>query len=204
MYRSYTVLILKSSVLSCGHTLPIVILPEHQRSCNIRELTSTGRQTHEVRIKRMSSAQAVGTFSVRSPFQVLCMLKTCHPINPTSPDRERISPHVARRQHTSNVCELIQTIDVRWCYRARCDTPLTCSFNVIIECKKCPRVVLWISLGYEFVHIFLSFTSSVPVLQGVVSDGSVLSSCLIRTCWSDIMQLLIWKCRLCIVTYVAI
>ena len=71
---------------------------EHQRSCNRRELISTGRQTHEVRIKRMSSAQPVGTFSVRRPFQLLCMLKTCHRIDPTSPDEERISPHVTRRQ----------------------------------------------------------------------------------------------------------
>ena len=71
---------------------------EHQRSCNRRELISTGRQTHEVRIKRMSSAQPVGTFSVRRSFQLLCMLKTCHRIFPTSPDEERISPHVTRRQ----------------------------------------------------------------------------------------------------------
>ena len=71
---------------------------EHQRSCNRRELISTGRQTHEVRIKRMSSVQPVGTFSVRRPFQLLCMLKTCHRIDPTSPDEERISPHVTRRQ----------------------------------------------------------------------------------------------------------
>ena len=35
---------------------------EHQRSCNKRELISTGRETHEVRIKRMSSAQPAGTF----------------------------------------------------------------------------------------------------------------------------------------------
>ena len=71
---------------------------EHQRSCNRRELISTGRQTHEVRIKRMSTAQPVGTFSVRRPFQVLCMLKTCHRIDPTSPDEERMSPHVTGRQ----------------------------------------------------------------------------------------------------------
>ena len=119
MYGSYTVLILRSSVLSCGHTLPIrypsfvhqfpmrctsgsspslIRSTEHQRSCNRRELISTGRQTHEVRIKRMSSAQPIGTFSVRRPFQLLCMLKTCHRIDPTSPDEERISPHVTRRQ----------------------------------------------------------------------------------------------------------
>ena len=60
--------------------------------------STPGRQTHEVRIKRMSSAQPVGTFSVRRPFQLLCMLKTCHRIDPTSPDEERISPHVTRRQ----------------------------------------------------------------------------------------------------------
>ena len=71
---------------------------EHQRSCNRRELISTWRQTHEVRIKRMSSVQPVGTFSVRRPFQLLCMLKTCPRIDPTSPDEERISPHVTRRQ----------------------------------------------------------------------------------------------------------
>ena len=46
----------------------------------------------------MSSAQPVGTLSVRRPFQLLCMLKTCHRIDPTSPDEERISPHVTRRQ----------------------------------------------------------------------------------------------------------
>ena len=71
---------------------------KHQRSCNRHELISTGRETHEVRIKRMSSAQPVGTFSVQSPFQVLCMLKTCHRIDPTSPDKKRISLHVTRRQ----------------------------------------------------------------------------------------------------------
>ena len=71
---------------------------EHQRSYNRRELISTGRQTHEVRIKRMATAQPVGTFSVPRPFQVLCMLKTCHRIDPTSPDEERISPHVTGRQ----------------------------------------------------------------------------------------------------------
>ena len=71
---------------------------EHQRSCNRRELISTGRQTHEVRVKRMATAQPVGTFSVPRPFQVLCMLKTCHWIDPTSPDEERISPHVTGRQ----------------------------------------------------------------------------------------------------------
>ena len=71
---------------------------EHQPSCNRRQLISTGRQTHHVGIKRMSSAQPVGTFSVPSPFQVLCMLRTCHGIDPTSPDKESISPHVIRRQ----------------------------------------------------------------------------------------------------------
>ena len=83
---------------------------EHQRSCNRRELISTGRQTHEVRIKRMSTAQPVGTFSVRRPFQVLCMLKTCHRIDPTSHLTRnachRMSPD---DKHTSNVRELIRT-----------------------------------------------------------------------------------------------
>ena len=41
----------------------------------------------------MSSAQPVGTFSVQSPFQVLC-----HRTDPISPDKERISPYVTRRQ----------------------------------------------------------------------------------------------------------
>ena len=75
---------------------------KHYPSCNRRELISTGPETHEVRIKRISSAQPVGAFSVPSPFQVLfqvlCMLKTCRGIDPTSPDKERISPHVTRRQ----------------------------------------------------------------------------------------------------------
>ena len=43
---------------------PSVRSTEHQHSCNRRELISTGRETHEVSIKRMSSAQPVGTFSV--------------------------------------------------------------------------------------------------------------------------------------------
>ena len=106
---------------------------EHQRSCNRRELISTGRQTYEVRIKRMSSAQPVGTFSVRRPFQLLYMFKTCHRIDPTSPDEERISPHVTRRQaykqrmRTDTTRSKIGVYVSRsvWCYPARCDTPLS-------------------------------------------------------------------------------
>ena len=86
---------------------------EHQRSCNRRELISTGRQTHEVPIKRMSRHSQLGPFlfQVPSKFCVCSKLAT-----------RLIQPHLTRNafhcmspddKHTSNVCELIQTIENR-------------------------------------------------------------------------------------------
>ena len=87
MYGSCTVLILRSSVLSCRHMLPIhypsfvhqfpmrctsgsspsqIRVHQTSTSCNRRELISTGRQTHEVRVKCMSSHNQLGPFLFRS------------------------------------------------------------------------------------------------------------------------------------------
>ena len=138
MYSSYTVLILKSPILSCRHTLhtrypslvhlfpcvgdthyvwytsEITRSPSQIMVCGIltqlkqtrRELMiSTGRETHELRTKRMSSAQPDGTFSVGSSFQGLCIAGLID-LRLTSNAFHRMSPH---HKHTSNVWELIQT-----------------------------------------------------------------------------------------------
>ena len=84
------------------------------------------------RIKRMSSIyNQLGPFLFDVRSNILCMLKTCHRIDPTSPDEERISPHVTRRQaykqrmrtDTKRMENRRLRFSSVWCYPARCDTP---------------------------------------------------------------------------------